>query len=112
MPHGPASRRFVWPPRALSAGERILEGDESSPGFLAFLGGSPEGLADDDWNGETLDPVTFKLMPACFSNHPILEAGLKLLAEWRVRADDIKTVVVRAAAPMLRLVETGPCPGA
>ena len=93
-----------------SAGERILEGDESSPGFLAFLGGSPEGLADDDWSGETLDSVTFKLMPACFSNHPILEAGLKLLAEGRVHADDIKTVVVRAAAPMLRLVETGPGP--
>lgn len=93
-----------------SAGGRILEGDAKSPGFLSFLGGSPEGLAEDEWNGETLDSITFKLIPACFSNHPILEAGLKLLAEGRVRADDIETVVVRAAAPMLRLVETGPGP--
>ncbi|MBM3505486.1 MAG: MmgE/PrpD family protein [Alphaproteobacteria bacterium] len=92
-----------------AAGRHVLEGD-GLPGFVALLHGDPTTLTPETWHGETIDMIAYKLMPACFSSHPILEAGQRVLAEAPVAAAKVTEVVVRAAKPMLTLVETGPAP--
>ena len=62
----------------LAAGENVLEGGTDS-GLLHLLKGDAAALSPEDWQGEMLDGVFFKPIPACRHAQPAVEAVLDLL---------------------------------
>ena len=95
--------------RDAHAGLHVLEGDAHGPGVISLLGGDARRIDPDAWNGETIDAVSWKFIPACFGSHVALEAVLRMD---RIDPADIERVVVRQSARLLDMVvESGPDAG-
>jgi 2-methylcitrate dehydratase PrpD len=95
--------------RDADAGTQVLEGDRHGPGLISLLGGDARRIEPDAWNGETIDAVGWKFIPACFGSHVALEAVLRME---QIDPACIQRVVVRQSARLLDVVvESGPVAG-
>ena len=95
--------------RDAHAGSHVLEGDAHGPGLISLLGGDACRIDPDAWNGETIDAVGWKFIPACFGSHVALEAVLRMD---RIDPAEIQRVVVKQSSRLLDMVvESGPGAG-
>jgi len=76
----------------------VLEGGTAGgkdPGYIQVIRGDAGALQPDTWNGEMLDGVYFKPLPACRHAQPAIEAVLAVLKSGEVDFREIKAIRVK-----------------
>jgi 2-methylcitrate dehydratase PrpD len=77
----------------LSAGNNLLEGGKD-PGLVQVLRGNVDELHPETWQGEMLDGVYFKPLPACRHAQPAIEAILNCYEKGKFSYKDVEQVLV------------------
>ena len=77
----------------LRAGDNLLEGG-TDPGLIQVLRGDAQTLQPEMWQGEMLDGVYFKPLPACRHAQPAIEAVLDIFSKGSLNFREIGKIEI------------------